>query len=107
MKRIANLQAIAGTTAQASSEVYEFVRPNVVCQADGAVSASTGAATILFEGHCGGGVWHTIATISLTLGVTATTAVASTLVPYRYIRARVTAISGTNATVNVWFSSEI
>jgi hypothetical protein len=104
---ISSFQTIAAATAQTTGETHRFRKTNIMFQADGTVSTSTGSATVIIEGHLGGGVWATIDTLTLTLGVTATSDWGFTKEPWEYMRARVSAISGTNATVNVWFSSEV
>jgi hypothetical protein len=105
--RTTNVQALSAATAQGSSETFQFRGANLMFTADGTVSTSTGSASIIIEGHCGGGVWHTIDTLALTLGVTATVDFGVTTAPWTYVRARVSAISGTNASVNVWFAVEV
>ena len=93
--RTSNVQVLDGSITTDTSETMEFR------------GASTGSASIVIEGHCGGGVFATIDTLSLTLGTTATVDFGSTTIPFTYVRARVASISGTDATVNVWFGVEV
>lgn len=75
-------------------------------QAQGAVSASTGAATVLIEvsdvASPGTNDWLLLATITLTLGTTSTSDGTYSNTNWRWVRARLSAISGTNASVTVW-----
>lgn len=77
----------------------------------GKTSAGTGAATILIEVSniptlpAVDADWMTLATITLTLGTTQTSDGFASDAPWRWTRARVTAISGTNAAVNVSMGS--
>ena len=105
--RTSNVQVLDGSITTDTSETMEFRGANLAFTADGTVSASTGSASIVIEGHCGGGVFATIDTLSLTLGTTATVDFGSTTIPFTYVRARVASISGTDATVNVWFGVEV
>lgn len=71
-------------------------------QAVGNTSAGAGASTVLIEVSNDGTNFMTLGTITLTLGASATSdgfAVSNT---WEYYRAKVTAISGTDATVTVY-----
>ena len=104
--KIQKVQLIDGGTANTVvSETMYPVVANMLFVAEGSVSASTGAATIVIAGRNGGEVWNTIDTLSLTLGTAATADFGSTTVPWDEVRASITAISGTNATVDVWMST--
>jgi hypothetical protein len=69
-------------------------------QASGTTSAGSGAATILIQGANDATNWETIGTISLTLGTAATSASFASNDRYSSIRANVSAISGTGASVS-------
>ena len=78
-------------------------------QATGTTSSGTGAATIIIEGSnlispaAGTNVdWVTIGTIVLTLGTTQTGEGFVSQARWRHIRARVSAISGTGASVDAY-----
>ena len=82
--------------------------PYVTLQAYGETSAATGAATIIIEvsnlespATATTVDWVTACTITLTLGTTRTGDGCSMQAPWRHIRARVSALSGTGASVNV------
>jgi hypothetical protein len=67
----------------------------------GTTSAGTGAVTVKVEGSMTGTSWDTIATLSLTLGTTATSDGFTSGDRYALVRGNVTSISGTNATVTL------
>ena len=103
--RVQSMQILTDATATGSGDVIQPWKANRVFQATGLVSASTGAATILIEGSLDNSLWETLDTLSLTLGTTATSDFGVVDAPWRYVRARVTAISGTGATVQVYMGS--
>lgn len=70
-------------------------------QANGTTTAGSGAATIQVQGSNNGVNWDTIGTITLTLGTTSTSDSFTSLDRYMALRANVSAISGTGASVNV------
>jgi hypothetical protein len=97
----AKLTTGSGTPARPTS-------PNVTLHAYGETSAGSGAATIIIEvtnieapATATTVDWVTACTISLTLGTTRTGDACTIAAPWRLIRARVSAISGTDASVNV------
>lgn len=69
--------------------------------ASGTTTAGTGAATVVVKGPMNGASWDTLGTITLTLGTTATSDGFTSDDRYALVRADVTAISGTNASVSV------
>lgn len=93
------LDSVIVTSSSASAEPWHT---NRTFEAYGATSASTGAATVIIEvRNSEFSDWHTMATITLSL----TTAVSgdgfASSAAWRYVRARVSAISGTGAAVSV------
>lgn len=70
-------------------------------QADGTTSAGAGAATILVQGSNNGTNWDTIGTITLTLATTTSSDSFTSSDRYALIRGNVSAISGTDASVNL------
>ena len=70
-------------------------------QANGRVSTSTGAATVVVQVSNNNSDWITLGTITLTLGTSSTSDGFASLAPWAYVRGNVTAISGTNATVTL------
>lgn len=79
-------------------------------QATGTTSASTGAATIVIQGSNVASTattdWVTIGTITLSLSTTSAGDGFVSDAPWKYVRANVTAISGTTATVTVYLGQE-
>jgi len=73
-------------------------------QATGTTSSGSGSATIIIEVSNVdiSDAFVTLGTITLTLGTTLTADAFAACVPYAYTRARVSAISGTGATVDVY-----
>lgn len=70
-------------------------------QASGATTAGAGAATIKIQVSNDNANWLDLATISLTLSTTTATDGLAADAPWGYVRANVTAISGTGASVTV------
>lgn len=68
--------------------------------ASGAVSSGAGSATVVVRGSHDGVVWIVLATLTLALSTAAFADGIGSTVPYRYVRADLTAISGTGAVVN-------
>jgi len=94
----------ATTTASSSIDFSGYLdnRFNRTFQAFGSTTAGAGAATILVEGSNDNSHWITLGTISLILGVTVVTdGYSSTNSPWKYIRGRISAISGTGAKVSL------
>lgn len=93
--------AVAAVTAQAKVDAWHPVKS---FQATGRTTTGAGTATIKIQGSLDGINWTDITTLSLpalatvdsTVGFTSTDA-------WRYIRSNVTAITGTGATVDVFF----
>lgn len=77
--------------------------PAATFQAYGTTSAGAGAAVILIQGSNVDVTANfiTIGTIGLTLGTSSTSDGFTTTAPWKYVRAKVSSISGTNATVSV------
>ena len=71
-------------------------------QAVGTTSAGAGATTVVIEVSNDGTNYINLGTITLTLGTAATSDGFACSNTWEYFRARVTAISGTNATVTVY-----
>jgi hypothetical protein len=92
----------AATTAAAGAAV-SGARGVKTFQADGTTSAGSGSATIQVQGRVGRASWDVIGTITLTLGTTATSDSFTSDDRYTELRGNVTAISGTNASVNLYY----
>jgi hypothetical protein len=100
---------ISGAIATGAGSTYEVERrisgnQKRVFQATGTTSAGAGAATIVVEVSLTGTTneWITLGTITLTLGTTVTTDGFAMDAAWTYVRGNVTAISGTDATVNLY-----
>lgn len=99
-------------TARTTTGSDELMSPRCdlrTFHATGTTSAGAGAATILIEGSDIAAPvlttnvdWVTLGTISLTLGTTKTGDGFASQAPWRWVRARVSAISGTNASVDAY-----
>lgn len=77
--------------------------PYATFQATGTVSTGVGAATIAIEGSNldDPNTFVNLGTLTLTLGTTTTASGIATTAPWKYVRANVTALTGTNAIVYV------
>lgn len=107
MSRKTETQAIlTAATATGSGAAFQPWNSETTFHCYGTTSAGTGAATIKIEvsniavpsvdGH-----WIEMASCALVLGTTVTSCGTSKIVPWKHLRARVSAISGTGASVNV------
>jgi hypothetical protein len=110
--RTSGTQMLIDALATGAGAALNFYGAKVAFQAHGAVSSSTGAATIKIQGcniaaDSADALWLDLGTISLTLGTTQTTDGFVVDAPWRYIRANVTAISGADATVSVYAGVEV
>lgn len=95
---------MSGAIATGVQSDYEKFEPSGVrrsFQATGFVSASTGAAVVLIQVSNDGTNFFDLGTMSLTLGTTVTTCGFTSEAPYRYVRANVDSISGTDAEVTI------
>lgn len=106
---MSSVQLLTDATATGSSEKHSPRCVNRTFQAMGTTSSGVGSATIIIEASDkatpveGTNVdWTTLGTITLTLGTTQTNDAFVSAASYRWIRARVSAISGTGATVNAY-----
>lgn len=92
------ITAATGTGAVSSVKNVQRVK---TYQANGTTSAGSGAATIKVQGSNNDANWDDIGTISLTLATTTSSDSFTSDDRYLYVRGNVTAISGTNASVNL------
>jgi hypothetical protein len=76
-------------------------RGHKVFQAYGTTTNGAGSATIVVEGSLDNTNWNTIDTLSLTLATTTSSDAGENSFPYAYVRGRVSAISGTGASVTL------
>lgn len=99
----ATASLFVSTTVAASPQVDIGTRGKTI-HAWGTTSAGAGAATINIEASNDlTAPWLVLGIISLTLGTTATADGFAIDAPWKWTRANVTAISGTNASVSVSF----
>lgn len=106
---MSSVQILTSATATGSGEKHSPRCINRTFQGMGTTSAGAGAATILIEASDKASPvestnvdWITLGTITLTLGTTQTNDGFVSYASWRWIRARVSAISGTDGTVNVY-----
>ena len=95
------LVAAAGPATQNSETLTALFTEKRVFQAHGRTTAGAGSATVLIQGSLDGTHWVTLLTISLVLATTETTDGGTTDAPWKFVRASLTAIAGTGATVDV------
>ena len=109
MSAIGPKKLLQATTTTASGDAITLDKtmqfyPTV--HAWGTTSAGSGSSTIVIEvSNDTSAPWLTAATITLTLGTSATADGQAINAGWMYIRARVSAISGTGASVNVTMGS--
>lgn len=103
MEYTRTVDLLSGATATGAGTAKSNPAGVKTFQADGTTSAGAGAATIIVKGRCrpGVGSWDTIGTITLTLGTTATSDSFTSDDRYGEVCGEVTAISGTDASVNL------
>ena len=107
MPRISSVKIVtAQTSAPFTGDRHEpRVESKRTFQATGFTTAGAGAVAVSVQGSLDGANFITIGTISLVLGVAVVTDGFASDAPWRYIRALVTSISGTNAQVTVWMGA--
>lgn len=97
---VTTIPLIKSAAATGAGDSFEGTSRPKTYQASGLVSASTGSAVIAIQGSNNGGAsWDTIGTITLSLTTTRTSDSFTSLDRYKSIRANVTTLSGTNASV--------
>ena len=96
---IGTIKLLNACTAVATGDVRSEVGSTY--SATGSVSASTGAVTVVIEVSNDSVGWITLGTITLSLGVSATSDGFSAFAAWAFVRAKVSDISGTGATVTV------
>lgn len=87
-------------TATGAGTAYAMVGKRTF-QATGTTTSGSGAATVKIQVSNDASNWLDLATISLTLSTTAASDGLAADAPWGYVRANVTAISGTGASVTV------
>jgi hypothetical protein len=95
-------ELITAATITTTSAAMLLGTDSKTFQAKGTTSAGAGAATIIIEvTNDTTWPWITLGTITLTLGTVATSDGLAMLAGWKYVRARLSAISGTGALVSV------
>lgn len=95
-----------GRTAYGSGGGVIANIPHRTFQANGTTSAGAGAATVLIQVSTDGGLnWITACTITLTLATTTSSDGCAMAANWPLVRANVTAISGTGASVNAYMGT--
>lgn len=100
---------LSAATTTISGSAHQPWGGKRVFQAYGTTSAGSGSATIKIEASLDGVGWVELDSLSLTLATTRATGVEDSSengFPWLNIRARVSAITGTDASVNVWMGTE-
>lgn len=94
---------VSGATATGTGSGVELFGTNWTFQASGSTSAGTGAATILIQvsNVDSDTSYITMGTISLTLGTTVTADGFASNAAWKYVRYKISALSGTNAAVTI------
>jgi hypothetical protein len=93
---------LSAATATGAGGAIQINDGNRTFQAVGSTTNGAGAATVKIQVSNDAANWIDLATISLTLGTTATTDGFASSASWGHVRANVTAISGTGASVSVF-----
>lgn len=103
-------QMLSAVTTTATSSTLQPVVGRGSFQCQGTTSAGSGAAVITLEGSnfisAVTADWIVLATATLTLATTSSSAGGTYTADYKYLRARVNSISGTTATVNCYLGNQ-
>lgn len=102
VRKVGVIPLLVDSTAIASGDQKEPWHTNRTFEAYGTTSSGAGAATVIIEvRNSENSDWHTMATITLTLGTSVAGDGFASSAAWRYVRARISAISGTDASVSV------
>lgn len=104
MSKLSSVQILSGATATGDGEVHKPVAEKMVFQASGTTSSGSGSASIIIYGSLDGTNYAELGTISLTLGTAATNDAFAVDAPWVYVKANVSAISGTGASVDAYMA---
>lgn len=98
-----SLTMLSGATTTSTSSTYSLWGKDWTFQAYGSTSSGSGAATILIQvsNVDTDAAFITMGTISLTLGTTVTADGFASGARWKFVRAKISAISGTGASVTV------
>lgn len=98
---ITSILANSVTTTGAVNVVATCSRAGTTFQAAGSTTAGTGSAVVAIEVSNNNANWITLGTITLTLGTTPTSDGFAALAAWGFVRANVTTLTGTGASVTV------
>jgi hypothetical protein len=98
--KISVYQIITNSIATDTSELVEPWSGRMTFQANGTTSAGAGTATVLVEGSLDNTTFLLLGTLTLAFTTTAGGDGVAVDAPWSYMRMRITAITGTDATIN-------
>ncbi len=102
VRKVGVLPLIASATTTVSSAAAEPWHTNRTFEAYGTTGSGSGAATVVVEVRNSElSNWHTMATITLSLTTSVSGDGFASSAAWRYVRARISAVSGTGAAVSV------
>lgn len=100
MARIKSRKIMAAATSTGAQSSVEAFSKDRTYQIYGTTSAGSGAAVVKIQGSNDDSNWLDLGQVSLTLSTTASNDGFASNTAWRYIRANVSSISGTNAAVS-------
>ena len=89
----------AKTTTGAGTQIFKD-SPYATFQVSGTTTAGSGSAVVVIQVSNDATNWITAGTVTLTLGTASTTDGFTTQAPWKYVRANVTTLTGTGASVS-------
>lgn len=104
MSKVASRLLLSGATGTGAGTGVNATCTYRTFQAYGTTSSGAGAATIKIQVSNDNSNWLDLGTISLTLATTASSDGFASSAKWQFVRANVTAISGTGASVSVLFA---
>lgn len=87
------------TATGVGTQIYKDA-PQASFQVSGTTTAGSGSAVVAIQVSNDGTNWITAGTVTLTLGTSATSDGFTTDAPWKYVRANVTTLTGTGASVS-------
>lgn len=97
-KQVFSAQATTGASAALRPE--NAAHTNLLFHASGTTASGSGSATVKLQGSNDGTNWVDIGSVTLTLGVSATSDKVASVENWLFVRGNVTALTGTGATIN-------
>jgi len=99
--RTSAMPILTNATTAAAGAAVRGLDVQKTYEAHGTTSAGAGAATVVVQGSNSGLSWSTLGTITLVLSTTDSSGSFTSSDRYQWLRANVTSISGTGATVSI------